>query len=70
MGDEPADEIIGQKLIEEEEDQAAEASGAVAARASDLALVDEMLEIAGKHAHRPDARIGRTGRLGPGEHGA
>ena len=57
--DEPADEIIGQKLIEEEEDQAAEASGAVAARASDLALVDEMLEIAGKHAHRPDARIGR-----------
>jgi superfamily II DNA or RNA helicase len=57
--DEPADEIIGQKLIEEEEDQAAEASGAIAARVSDLALVDEMLEIARKHAHRPDARIGR-----------
>jgi hypothetical protein len=37
----------------------AEAAGAIAAGVSDLALVNEMLEIARKHGHRPDARIGR-----------
>lgn len=57
--DEPTDEIGGEKLIQEEEDQAAEAAGAIAAGVSDFALVDEMLEIARKHGHRPDARIGR-----------
>jgi SNF2 family DNA or RNA helicase len=57
--DEPTDEIGGEQLIQEEEDQAAEAAGAIAAGVSDLALVDEMLEIARKHGHRPDARIGR-----------
>jgi superfamily II DNA or RNA helicase len=57
--DEPTDEIDGEKLIQDEEDQAAEAAGAIAAGVSDLALVDEMLEIARKHGHRPDARIGR-----------
>src|SRR5204863_3974300 len=57
--DEPTDEISGEKLIQEEEDQAAEAAGTVAAGGTDLALVDEMLEIARKHGHRPDARIGR-----------
>jgi superfamily II DNA or RNA helicase len=59
MEDEPSDERAGEKLIQEEEDQAAEAAGAMAAGVSDLALVDEMLEIARKHAHRPDARIRR-----------
>jgi hypothetical protein len=57
--DEPIDEIGGEKLIQEEEDQAAEAAGVIAAGVSDLALVNEMLEIARKHGHRPDARIGR-----------
>jgi hypothetical protein len=56
---EPTDEIEGEKLIQEEEDQAAEAAGVMAAGVSDLALVDEMLEIARKHGYRPDARIGR-----------
>jgi superfamily II DNA or RNA helicase len=59
MEDEPSDETAGEKLIQEEEDQAAEAAGAMAANFSNLALVDEMLEIARKHAHRPDARIRR-----------
>ena len=57
--DEPSDETAAEKLIEDEEDQAAEAAGALAASAANLALVDEMLEIARKHAHRPDARIRR-----------
>jgi hypothetical protein len=57
--DEPIDELGGEKLIQEEEDQAAEAAGAIAASVSDLTLVDEMLEIARKHGHRPDARIKR-----------
>jgi hypothetical protein len=57
--DEPTDEIGGERLIQEEEDQAAEAAGAIAASVSDLSLVNEMLEIAKKHGHRPDARIGR-----------
>ena len=57
--DESTDETDVEKLIQEEEDQAAEAAGAIAAGVTDLALVDEMLEIARKYAHRPDARIGR-----------
>jgi helicase-like protein/SNF2 domain-containing protein len=57
--DEPTDETDGEKLIQDEEDQAAEAAGAVAAGVCDLTLVDEMLEIARRHGHRPDARIGR-----------
>jgi SNF2 family DNA or RNA helicase len=57
--DEPVDELSGEKLIQDEEDQAAQAAGAIAASVSDLALVDEMLEIARKHGHRPDARIRR-----------
>jgi hypothetical protein len=59
-GAEPEDEPIeedGDKLIQDDEDAAAEASGAISAGVSDLALVDEMLEIARKHAHRPDGRI-------------
>jgi superfamily II DNA or RNA helicase len=55
--DEPVDDAIGEELIQEEEDQAAESAGAFARGASDIALVDEMLEIARNHAHRPDARI-------------
>ncbi len=57
--DEPIDEIGGEKLIEDEENQAAEAAGAIAAGVSDLALADEMLEIARKYGPRPDARIKR-----------
>ena len=57
--DEATDETSGEKLIQEEEDQAAEAAGVVAAGVSDLALVDEMLDIARRHGHRPDARIGQ-----------
>jgi helicase-like protein len=57
--DEPSDEIAGATLIQEEEDQAAEAAGALAAAFSDLAVVDEMLEIARKNAPRPDERIRR-----------
>ena len=47
----------GEKFIQDDEDAAAEAAGSISAGVSDLALVDEMLEIARKHAHRPDARI-------------
>jgi superfamily II DNA or RNA helicase len=57
--DEPFDGTDAEKLIQDEEDQAAEAAGAMSAGVADLALVDEMLEIARKHSHRPDARIGR-----------
>jgi hypothetical protein len=57
--DEPIDKLGGEKLIQEEEDQAAEAAGAIAASVSNLALVEEMLEIARKHGNRPDARIRR-----------
>jgi superfamily II DNA or RNA helicase len=57
--DEPIDEASGEALLQDEEDQAAEAAGAIAAGISDIALVDEMLEIARKHAHQHDARIGR-----------
>jgi SNF2 family DNA or RNA helicase len=57
--DEPIDEASGEALLREEEDQAAEAAGIVAAGVSDIGLVDEMLEIARKHAHQADARIAR-----------
>lgn len=55
--DEATDEALSEKLFEEEEDQAAEAAGAMAAGVTDLRLADEMLEIARRHANRPDARI-------------
>jgi len=57
--DEPDDLLAGEKLVQEEEDQAAEAAGALAAGVTDLAMVDEMLAIARKHAGRPDVRIHR-----------
>jgi ERCC4-related helicase len=57
--DEPSDETEAERLIQDEEDQAAEAAGVISSSVTDLALVDEMLEIARKHGHRPDARIGR-----------
>jgi hypothetical protein len=57
--DEPSDETDAEKLIQDEEDQAAEAAGVISSSVTDLALVDEMLEIARKHGHRSDARIGR-----------
>jgi hypothetical protein len=55
--DEPIDELGGEKLIQEEEDQAAEAAGAIAASVSDLTLVDEMLEIATPRVKRCGSRI-------------
>src|SRR5271163_3763526 len=60
--DDPDDEAAGERLIQAEEDQAAEAAGALAAGVSDLGLVDEMLEIARKAAHRPDARVDRLAK--------
>ena len=60
--DDPEDEADGERLIQAEEDQAAEAAGALAAGVSDLGLVDEMLEIARKAAHRPDARVDRLAK--------
>ncbi|WFU56825.1 DISARM system SNF2-like helicase DrmD [Bradyrhizobium pachyrhizi] len=59
-GAEPEDEPIeedGEKLIQDDEDAAAEAAGAISAAVSDLAIVTEMLEIAREHAQRPDGRI-------------
>ncbi|MEY9161640.1 DISARM system SNF2-like helicase DrmD [Bradyrhizobium japonicum] len=59
-GPEPEDESIeedGGKLIQDDEDAAAEAAGAISAAVSDLAIMNEMLEIARKHAQRPDGRI-------------
>jgi SNF2 family DNA or RNA helicase len=53
--DEPIEDD-GEKFLQDDEDAAAEAAGAISAGVSDLALVDEMLEIAKKHAHRPDVR--------------
>ena len=55
--DDPDDEASGELLIQSEEDQAAEAAGALAAGVSDLALIDEMLSIARKATHQPDARV-------------
>lgn len=71
--DEPDDEASAEKLIQQSEDQVAEAAGALAAGVSDLAMVDAMLEIARKHAHRPDARIAKLAdwirtNLAPGGH--
>ena len=60
--DDPEDEAIGERLIQAEEDQAAEAAGALAAGVTDLALVDKMLEIARKAAHQPDARVGHLAK--------
>jgi SNF2 family DNA or RNA helicase len=59
-GAQPEDEPIeddGDKLIQDDEDAAAEAAGGVSAGVSDLALADQMLDIARKNAHRPDRRI-------------
>ncbi len=52
--DDPAD---GDAFIATEETEAAEAAGAVAAGAVNLALVDEMLTLARRHAQEPDARV-------------
>ncbi len=54
LEDEPDDEAEAEAQIAQEEDQAAEA---IDAGVGDLALVDDMLEIARRHANRPDARI-------------
>jgi SNF2 family DNA or RNA helicase len=55
--DEPEDSAFGAKLIETEADEAAAAAGALAASGANLALVDEMLALARKHAHQPDTRV-------------
>ena len=54
LEDEPEDEAEAEARISKEEDEAAEA---IDAGIGDKALVDEMLEIARRHANRPDARI-------------
>ncbi len=55
--DESDDPSVGQSFIDAEETEAAEAAGALAATAANLTLVDEMLTLARKHAHQPDARV-------------
>ncbi len=55
--DESDDPAAGQSFIDAEESEAAEAAGALAATAANLALIDEMLALARKHAHQPDARV-------------
>jgi superfamily II DNA or RNA helicase len=57
--DEPDDTGAGETLIATEEDEAAEAAGALAASVANLALVDEMLSLARKHVQQPDARVQR-----------
>jgi SNF2 family DNA or RNA helicase len=54
LEDEPENEAEAETRITKEEDDAAEA---IDAGIGDIALVDEMLEIARRHANRPDARI-------------
>jgi superfamily II DNA or RNA helicase len=54
LEDEPEDEAEAEALITREEDEATEA---IDAGIGDKALVDEMLQIARRHANRPDARI-------------
>ncbi len=54
LEDEPEDQAEAEARITQEEDEAAEA---IDAGIGDKALVDEMLEIARRHANRPDARI-------------
>ncbi len=54
LEDEPEDEVEAEAQITKEEDEAAEA---IDAGIGDKAFVDEMLEIARRHANRPDARI-------------
>jgi superfamily II DNA or RNA helicase len=56
LEDEPEDEAEAEARIAREEDEEAEA---IDAGIGDRALVDEMLEIARRHAGRPDARIGK-----------
>jgi hypothetical protein len=60
-GAEPEDELedasTGERLIAADEDEAAEAAGALASGAASLALVDEMLAIARRRADEPDARV-------------
>jgi superfamily II DNA/RNA helicase len=56
LEDEPEDEAGAEAQIQKEEDEAAEA---IDAGIGDKALVEEMLEIARRHANRPDARIAK-----------
>ena len=55
--DEPENETVDQQIVAAEEDEAAQAAGALASSSANLALVDEMLTIARRHADRPDARV-------------
>jgi superfamily II DNA or RNA helicase len=55
--DESDDPLEGERFIAAEESEAAEAAGALAAGAANLALVDEMLALARRHAQEPDARV-------------
>lgn len=56
LEDEPEDEAEAETRIKQEEEHAAEA---IDAGIGDLALVNEMLDIARRHASRPDARIAK-----------
>jgi hypothetical protein len=55
--DESDDPAVGESFIAAEESEAAEAAGTLVATVANLALVDEMLALARKQAHQPDARV-------------
>ncbi|MDR9763737.1 DISARM system SNF2-like helicase DrmD [Rhizobium redzepovicii] len=59
MEEEPQDEAATELLLDHEENAAAEAAGMATAAVSDLAMVDDMLKIARRHAQEPDARVVR-----------
>lgn len=59
MEDEPQDEAAAELLLDQEENAAAEAAGVATAAVSDLAMVEEMLKVARRHAQEPDARVVR-----------
>jgi hypothetical protein len=55
--DESDDPAVGESFIAAEESEVAEAAGTLVATVANLALVDEMLALARKQAHQPDARV-------------
>lgn len=55
--DEPEDEAAAEELLEKDEEAAAEAAASLAAAVSDRGRVEEMLQLAKRSAHRPDARV-------------
>lgn len=57
LEEEPQDEAEAELLIDQGENEATETAGMVSAAVSDLAMVDQMLALARRHAQQPDARV-------------